>query len=181
MESTMHTEKYDALFREYKDRIYRLALRIVRDSMIAEDVVQEVHVKCWQNRDTLEEISNPGAWIMRVAKNLSIDKLRASKPTADLEAVTYSIKTRDPIPDRVAETGNLIQIMQKILEILPAKQKMVFHLREVEGLQYKEIGEVLEITVEEVKINLFRARQKIKDKLIKIQSYGLSRIHTGTS
>lgn len=177
----MQSEKYDVLFRESKDRLFRFALRIMKDELLAEDVVQEVHVKCWQNRETVESIDNPIAWMMRVTKNLCIDKIRAKRPTSDLDAVSYSTRANDPVPDRLAETGDLMDILRELVETLPAKQKMVFHLREIEGLQYKEIGDALEITVDEVKINLFRARQKIKEKLIQIQSYGLSKIHTGTA
>lgn len=181
METTMRPEKYDALFREQKDRLYRFALRIMKDPLLAEDVVQEVHVKCWQNKETLESIENPGAWMMRVTKNLCIDKIRAKRTTTDLDAVAYSVQAHDPVPDKVTETGDLMQILREMLETLPPKQKLVFHLREMEGLQYKEISDILNITGDEVKINLFRARQKIKEKLLKIDNYGLSKIHTGTA
>ncbi len=177
----MQPEKYEVLFSEQQDRLYRFALRIMKDPLLAEDIVQEVHVKCWQNRDTLESISNPGAWMMRVTKNLCIDKIRAQHSTADLDAVAFSVQSHDPVPDRVTETEDLMQLLRELLEELPAKQKLVFHLREIEGLQYKEISEILDITGDEVKINLFRARQKIKEKLLKIDSYGLSKIHSGTA
>ena len=74
-----------------------------------------------------------------------------------------------------------MQILREMLETLPSKQKMVFHLREIEGMQYKEIADTLDLTNDEVKINLFRARQKMKEKLLRIDSYGLSKIHTGTA
>jgi RNA polymerase sigma-70 factor (ECF subfamily) len=177
----MRPEKYEILFSENQHRLYRFALRIMRDQLLAEDVVQEVHVKCWKNKEALGEMSNPGAWMMRVTKNLCIDKIRARRSTADLDAVSFSIESHDPAPDRETESGDLMAILKEMLETLPPKQKMVFHLRELEGLQYKEISDILDITGDEVKINLFRARQKIKEKLLKIDSYGLSKIHTGTA
>lgn len=177
----MRTEKYDALFGEFKNKLYRFALRIVKDDLLAEDVVQEVHVKCWQNKDALESMENPGAWMMRVTKNLCIDKIRAQRTTTDLDSVSYSVQAHDPIPDNAAETSDLMQVLRMTMETLPPKQKLVFHLREIEGMQYKEISEILNITTDEVKINLFRARQKIKEKLISIESYGLAKIHSGTA
>ncbi|HLF62929.1 MAG TPA: sigma-70 family RNA polymerase sigma factor [Saprospiraceae bacterium] len=177
----MQPEKYDVLFGEYKNRLYRFALRIVKDSLLAEDVVQEVHVKCWQNRDSVEAMANPGAWMMRVTKNLCIDKIRSRHSTTDLDAVSYNVHSHDPVPDSAAEMGDLMQVLRETMETLPPKQKLVFHLREIEGMQYKEISEILNITVDEVKINLFRARQKVKDKLISIENYGLSKIHSGTA
>jgi RNA polymerase sigma-70 factor (ECF subfamily) len=177
----MQTEKYEVLFGEFKNKLYRFALRIMKDELLAEDVVQEVHVKCWQNRESVENIANPGAWMMRVTKNLCIDKIRAQKSTTDLDAVAYTVRSHDPKPDNAAEVSDLMKVLHEMMETLPPKQKLVFHLREIEGMQYKEISEVLNITVDEVKINLFRARQKIKDKLISIESYGLSKIHSGTA
>jgi RNA polymerase sigma-70 factor (ECF subfamily) len=118
---------------------------------------------------------------MRVTKNLCIDKIRAQKSTTDLDAVAYTVRSHDPKPDNAAEVSDLMKVLHEMMETLPPKQKLVFHLREIEGMQYKEISEVLNITVDEVKINLFRARQKIKDKLISIESYGLSKIHSGTA
>jgi len=177
----MRPEKYEVLFSENQNRLYRFALRIMKDQLLAEDVVQEVHVKCWQNRTSLEEMSNPGAWMMRVTKNLCIDKIRAKRATTDLDAVAFSVASHDPVPDRAAESGDLMAIIREMLETLPPKQKLVFHLREMEGLQYKEISEILDISGDEVKINLFRARQKIKEQLLKIDSYGLSKIHSGTA
>jgi RNA polymerase sigma-70 factor (ECF subfamily) len=177
----MRTEKYETLFTEHKDRLYRFALRIVRDGLLAEDVVQEVHVKCWQNKDSVEAMANPGAWMMRVTKNLCIDKIRAQRSTTDLDVVAYSVQSLDPVPDKAAEMGDLMEVLRETVQSLPPKQKLVFHLREIEGMQYKEISDILNITVDEVKINLFRARQKVKDKLKKIESYGLSKIHSGSA
>lgn len=177
----MQAEKYEVLFGESKNRLYRFALRIVKDDLMAEDVVQEVHVKCWQNKDAVESMTNPAAWMMRVTKNLCIDKIRAQRATTDLDAVSYSVQSYDPVPDRAAEVSDLMQVLRGMLDTLPPKQKLVFHLREIEGMQYKEISEILNITVDEVKINLFRARQKVKEKLTSIESYGLSKIHSGTA
>jgi RNA polymerase sigma-70 factor (ECF subfamily) len=177
----MEPEKYEVLFGEHKQKLFRFALRMMKDELLAEDVVQEVHVKCWQNRDAVESIDNPGAWMMRVTKNLCIDKIRAQKSTTDLDTVAFSVRASDPVPDRAAEMSDLMQVLHNTMDTLPAKQKLVFHLREIEGMQYKEISEILNITVDEVKINLFRARQKIKDKLLSIESYGLSKIHSGTA
>jgi RNA polymerase sigma-70 factor (ECF subfamily) len=126
-------------------------------------------------------MANPGAWMMRVTKNLCIDKIRTQRTTTDLEAVSYSVQAHDPVPDRAAEMSDLMKILKETVDTLPPKQKLVFHLREIEGMQYKEISEILNITVDEVKINLFRARQKVKEKLLRTESYGLSKIHSGTA
>jgi len=93
----MQAEKYEVLFGESKNRLYRFALRIVKDDLLAEDVVQEVHVKCWQNKDAVESMTNPAAWMMRVTKNLCIDKIRAQRATTDLDAVSYNVHAHGTI------------------------------------------------------------------------------------
>ncbi|MDX1476951.1 MAG: sigma-70 family RNA polymerase sigma factor [Saprospiraceae bacterium] len=177
----MQQSTYEALFREYQDRIFRLARRMLGDDALAQDVVQEVHIKCWKNRDGLAGMSNGGAWLMRVTKNLCIDKIRARKQTTELDAVAYAAPSGGPTPYQTAEVQNMMQILRKALDTLPEKQKMIFHLREIEGLQYKEIAEVLDVSVDEVKVNLFRARNKIRETLINTSNYGLSSSHTGAS
>ena len=169
---------YETLFREYHDRLFRLARRIVGDSALAQDVVQEVHIKCWKHRDKLESLSNPGAWMMRVTRNLSIDKIRSRKQTTELDSVAYSAPSSNATPDHSAEMANMMEILKEAVKTLPEKQQAIFQLREIEGLQYKEIGEALEISVDEVKVNLFRARKKIRQSLISANNYGLSSSHS---
>ena len=177
----MKTETYERLYNAYHDRIYRLALRITNNVAMAEDVAQEVHVKCWKNQKKLEEATSPLAWILRVTRNLSIDKIRAHKATTDLDQVAYAAPSRDLTPDRAAEIDNMMSILRGLVATLPEKQKEIFHLREMEGLQYKEISEILDVSVDEVKVSLFRARRKIREKLISTNNYGISSANTKTA
>jgi len=171
----MQAQTYEQLFRDNHDQVFRLALRIVRDEELAKDITQEVHIKCWKNSDSLESAGNPRAWILRVTRNLCIDKIRASKTTMDLDDHAYAAPSQDPGPDRAAEIEHMMQILKSLVETLPEKQRVIFHLREIEGLQYKEISEVIDVSVDEIKVNLFRARKKIREKLISVDSYGISK------
>jgi RNA polymerase sigma-70 factor (ECF subfamily) len=177
----MKAETYQQLYSAYHDRVYRLALRITKDTAIAEDVAQEVHIKCWKNRDKLEEAASPGAWIMRVTRNLSIDKIRSNRQTTDLEQVAYAAPSHDHTPDRSAEIQNMMTILRQYVKELPDKQREIFHLREMEGMKYKEISDILEVSIDEVKVSLFRARKKIRKKLISINNYGISSANTKTA
>ncbi len=177
----MQTQTYERLYNSYHDRVYRLALRITQDTAIAEDVAQEVHIKCWKNSSKLEEAASPGAWIMRVTRNLAIDKIRSRHQNAELDKVAYSAPSRDQTPDSAAEVGNMMQILRKLLETLPLKQREIFQLREMEGMKYQEIGEILDVSVDEVKVSLFRARKKIREKLIKVDRYGISSANRETA
>lgn len=177
----MQTETYERLYSAYHDRVYRLALRITQDTAIAEDVAQEVHIKCWRNKSKLEEADNPGAWIMRVARNLAIDKIRSRRNTSELDKIAYSAPSTDQTPDRAAEVGNMMQILRKLLDTIPIKQREIFHLREMEGMKYQEISEILDVSVDEVKVSLFRARKKIREKLINVDRYGISTANRETA
>lgn len=170
----MQRETYQQLYTAYHDKVYRLALRITQDPGLAEDVAQEVHIKCWKNRDKLEEAASPGAWIMRVARNLSIDKIRSRKPAAELDSVAYAAPSTDITPARAAEVENMMNHLRSFVSELPVKQREIFQLRELEGMQYKEISEILSVSVDEVKVSLFRARRKIREKLLSVNNYGLS-------
>ena len=170
----MKAQTYEQHFNANRERVFRLALRIVQDDELARDIAQEVHIKCWKNRDSLESAGNPGAWILRVTRNLAIDKLRAAKYTSDLDDHAYAAPSREPGPDRLAETEHMMQILKSLVETLPEKQRIIFHLREIEGLQYKEISEVIDATIDEIKVNLFRARKKIREKLLSVDKYGIS-------
>ena len=74
-----------------------------------------------------------------------------------------------------------MNILREHVKELPDKQREIFHLREMEGMKYKEISDILEVSVDEVKVSLFRARRKIREKLISINNYGISSANTKTA
>ena len=159
----------------FKDRLYRLALRVVGDSAEAEDVVQEVLVKIWRQEKDLSVINNIEAWCLRLTRNHAIDKLRGGyrKRKADLEDAPPLTTSTTDRPDRQAEWSDTFSHIRKLIAQLPEKQRVVIHLRDIEGHSYQEIADSLEITMAQVKTNLFRARKAIREKLIKQQSYGI--------
>ncbi len=156
-----------------KNRLYRFAVRIVSDPVEAEDVVQEVLIKVWKNREKMEEIANAEAWCLRVTKNLCIDKLRSKHKRvvsfASESPETLRISDKGATPYQIASMKDTLQYIQNLMKQLPEKQKAVMQLRDIEELTYKEIAEALDITLNQVKINLFRARKEIKDQLVRLQ------------
>lgn len=171
----MQKESFQQIFNREREKIYRFALRILADPLKAEDVRQEVLVKCWKHEKELQDMDNPAAWMIRVTRNLCIDKLRKIKRKAyvDLDEA-HGVVGEDPHPGRSTEISDLMSTLKTILETFPEKQKMVFHLREIEGMAYKEIGEILRMSLDDVKVNLHRARKKMQHQLSMVDSYGLS-------
>ena len=170
----MQTEEFQRLFYEMKDKLYRFSLRIVRSSDVAEDVVQEVMIKLWTKRDNVQGIENINGWLMVLTRNLSIDKVRSKHHTTGSLETAYYVADDEIKPDKHAEQSDMMRQIDAAVEQLPETQRLIFHLRDVEGMTYKEISEILDISLDNVKINLFRARQKLRKLLKQAESYGIS-------
>ncbi len=169
----MNLEDFETRVLPTKNKLFRFALRLLGSSEEAKDIVQETMIKVWNGRD-MAEVQNMEAWCMRITKNLSLDKLRSRQRKA-----TGSIDERfDMVHDGLSphEKTEIKESMKRIDELmsaLPDKQRQVMHLRDIEGYSYNEICDVLEIDMNQVKVNLFRARNAVREKLIKLNAYGL--------
>lgn len=159
----------------FKDRLYRLALKVVGDTAEAEDVVQEVLVKIWKQGTDLSLINNIEAWCLRLTRNHAIDKLRGGyrKRKTDFEHAPELTSAKAQQPDQQVEMQDTVGQIRQLMQELPENQRMVMHLRDIEGQTYQEIAEALEMSMPQVKTNLFRARKAIRAALVKTQSYGL--------
>ncbi len=157
-----------------KNKLYRFSLTFVKDEDLAKDVVQEVLIKVWEKRDEMVFVQNLEAWCMQITRNKALDKLRSKhvKRTDQFEVEFDTRKERDT-PYVVTERSQLMNRIQDLIDALPQRQREVMQLRDIEGYTYKEIAENLDIDINLVKTNLFRARRKIKESLIKVEAYGL--------
>lgn len=156
-----------------KDKLFRLALRITFDRAEAEDVVQETLIRVWNKRDEWRQFGSMEAYCLTVAKNLAIDRSeRKDAQTVSLPPeVEQMAEVADPYEKLVHKER--LALVHRLMNELPEKQRLIMQLRDVEGKSYKEIAVVLNLTEEQVKVNLFRARQKVKQKFIDIDGYGL--------
>ena len=157
-----------------KSKLFRLAFRLLGSREEAKDLVQEVYIKLWNSREQLGEIQNMEAWCMKVARNLSLDKLK-SKQNRVTESIEESFHMQhDSLsPHATAEISESMSKINQWISVLPEKQRQVIHLRDIEGYSYNEICEILELDLNQVKVNLFRARNAVKEKFIKVNAYGL--------
>ncbi len=170
----MDLEAFENRVLPCKNKLFRFATRLLGDSQEAEDVVQEVMIKVWNGRASMDQINNWEAWCMRLTKNLSLDRIRSQqrKPT-DPIAMGFEVRQEGLSPLETTELTESMQQVNKLISSLPEKQRQVIHLRDVEGYSYNEISEILEIDLNQVKVSLFRARSAVREKLIKIDAYGL--------
>lgn len=157
-----------------KNKLYRFALNIVKDEDLAKDVVQECMIKVWEKRDEVKLIHNLEAWCMQVTRNKALDKLRSKHiKRTDLFEVELDTRKEIDTPVVLAERSEIMSRIQELIDNLPNRQREVMQLRDIEGYSYKEIADMLVIDINLVKTNLFRARRKLKESLIKENAYGL--------
>lgn len=170
----MNLEAFQNHVLPVKNKVFRFALRLLGSEEEAKDVVQEVFVKVWNGRDQMDQVQNWEAWCMRIAKNLSLDRLRSwqRRNTHPMEE-GFDVKQQSLTPDQTTELHESMQRISTLIEALPEKQRQVIHLRDIEGYSYNEICEILELDMNQVKVNLFRARTTVREKLTKINAYGL--------
>lgn len=136
----------------------------LKDRGEAEDAVQEALEKAWSRRDQLQQMDNPTGWMVRVVRNQSLQRLREKQKWIVLEAEDEMPEIPPVVSEDVSPKVNMVFAF---LKELPEKQQEVFQLREVEGLTYDEIAGYLEISVDQVKVSLFRARKKLQSFLLK--------------
>ncbi|MEL7122393.1 MAG: sigma-70 family RNA polymerase sigma factor [Bacteroidota bacterium] len=157
----------------FKNKLFRFAVSLLKDENEAEDVVQEVVIKLWKHRDRLDQINNLEAWSMKLTKNLSLDKMRSKHRRNESLDAAYSLSAKQKNPEQQLELNDTVQRLKSWMYKLPEKQRLVFQLRDIEGLSYNEISELLDMSLNQVKTNLFRARQAAKKYLIKNNDYEL--------
>jgi RNA polymerase sigma-70 factor (ECF subfamily) len=157
-----------------KNMLYRLALRITLNSAEAEDIVQDTLIKVWNRREQWDSIESIEAYSLTVCRNLSLDRNRKMANLAQsIEDVGAEQPDGAQNPFERAVQGDRIRLVRSIVDSLPEKQRSCVQLRDFEGKPYKEIAAILGITEEQVKVNIFRARQTIKTRFQELEEYGL--------
>lgn len=163
-----------ALFHEQifplRHKLYRFALRITGNTHEAEDVVQEVLEKIWKSpAEQSTDVLNWEAWCMTLTRNRSLDKTRSQnlRRTAPLEGAVESRTGNDNI-HQSTENQDLVAQARRMMQDLPEKQRLVMHLRDIEELSYEEIAENLQISLDQVKVSLHRARKSIREQMLAV-------------
>lgn len=160
-----------AIFQQHifpiRHKLFRFALRITGSTHEAEDVVQEVMEKVWKSpAEQSATVQNWEAWCMTLTRNRSLDKARSQnlRRTAPLDGLPE--RPNDTVNQANAvENRDLADRVKLMMQDLPEKQRLVMHLRDIEELSYEEIAEVLSISLDQVKVNLHRARKSIREQL----------------
>jgi len=164
---------FEELVRRYDRKLLRIAQQVTHSLEDAQDAVQETFLKAYQKLNQFQATSKFSTWLIRIALNESLMKLRKRRELPleheDLNGNNVPLDVADwsPNPEQLYTRAELKEILRKALEELPPILRVVFVLRDVEGLSIKETGAALDLQPTAVKARLFRARLQLRARLTK--------------
>tara|TARA_B110000003_G_scaffold53347_1_gene53118 strand:- start:69764 stop:70273 length:510 start_codon:yes stop_codon:yes gene_type:complete len=156
-----------------KNKVYRLAKRLLISREEAEDATQELFLKLWNNKEKLTSYRNFEAFAMTMTKNYCYDRLK-SKQASNLKLIHSNYKENATSLDKKIEYIDSIKWVNLFIENLPEKQKLVIQLRDIEQYEFEEISNMLDMKPTAIRVALSRARKKIREELTKYHNYGVS-------
>ncbi|MBB3187259.1 RNA polymerase sigma factor [Microbacter margulisiae] len=162
----MDLKQFEIKILPLKNKIYRLAKALLGNATNAEDAVQDVYLKLWAQREQIEKADNIQAFCLQVARNYCLDRLRILR-RVDFDELTDISFSTDRSPYEQVEQQDLAERIKKLMAFLPEQQRTVIHLRDVDDLEFEEITRITGMSENAIKVNLSRARQKIRELLNK--------------
>jgi len=164
------TGAYEIIMRRYNQRLYRVSLSILKDEAESEDVIQETYVRAFEHLSQFAGRSKFSTWLTRIAVNEALARARRNHRSDSLDDVAsldgeLNMPSSGPDPEKIAASGEMSGFIRKILLRLPAQHFTVIMLRDVEEMSTAEAAEVLEISEENLKVRLHRARAAFRDQL----------------
>ena len=162
----MSQERFKAEILPIRERLFHIAQRILVEEQEAEDAVQEVLLKLWHSRDSLNNYDSPAAFATTVTKNLCLDRLKVKNRQESLNDA-YNERAGNDNPYLQLERKNTTEILQKIIENLPPLQQAIIRMKDMEEYEVEEIAEITGTNIDAVRVNLSRARKKVREEYIK--------------
>ena len=167
----MYTFQTDVL--PLKNELFRMALRITMHREEAEDVVQETMMKVWNRREQWGQIESMPAFCMTICRNLALDRVKRMEyqqrtdtdTPLDIQDLSYASD-----PEEQTVQRDRVRLVRSLISRLPEKLRTCMQLRDIEGKSYRDIAAIVGITEEQVKVNIFRARQRVKEQFQEIEN-----------
>ncbi len=157
----MNAQRFKEIFIPYHQKLYRIAYRIIEDTYLAEDLVQDTYVKLWSQRDRLKSIQNMEAYAVIVLRNSCMDYIKQNKKEQKIKQMTEK-----PIVVENADWTDEAEFIKKIIDALPQQQKIAFWMKHWEEYPNKVIEETLGVSAVNLRVILSRARKTIKDQFL---------------
>jgi RNA polymerase sigma-70 factor (ECF subfamily) len=153
------------LVRDYSGLLYRVALSVLRNPAEAEDVVQDAFLRVLQRRHSLAAVIDLRPWLVRIAWNLALDRVRRARPSQLDDLFAAGLVSADlPADQALAEAGQIKQVL-RAMERLPKKERQALLLSAMDELSTAEIGDILGRSESSVRSLLFRARAHLRQRL----------------
>jgi RNA polymerase sigma factor (sigma-70 family) len=160
----MTAEEFKITLLPLKNKLFRLAIRLLDNRQEAEDIVQDVYLKIWKLKNDLGKYKSIEALMMTMTRNMCLDNLkRKSNKFSSLnenmhhsEQVDFSVKE---------EQKDKVEKVKLLIQNLPEQQKTIIHLRDVEGYDFEEIMKITSYDLNYIRVNLSRARKKIRETI----------------
>ena len=161
----MDKETFSCKILVFSEQLFRLANSILLDEETARDCVQDLYLKLWEKRNSLNHVENLSAFVMKGIRNLCLDKMR-KKRELSIETNDYELEPERISLQQVIEQKDMIKMIKKLINQLPELQRTIIRLRDVEGFEIKEIAYITATTENAVTANLSRARKKIRNEMM---------------
>lgn len=171
------TEAFGAIITRYNQRLYRVARTILHDNAEAEDAVQDAYLRAFTGLKDFRGEAGLGTWLTRIAVNESLGRLRRrrkSEPlddaapswrTAEAEILVFPGAQRPMNPEQSLAIGEVRHLLERAIDDLPPAFRIVFVLRDIEGLSVEETADQLDLAEATVKTRLYRARRRLRKSL----------------
>ncbi len=157
-----------------KNKLFRLANRLLDDPEEAQDIVQEAFIKLWNRREKLDEYRSVEALAVVTTRNLCLDKLKSKKyPMERLDNLKSDIP--EPGTEMKTDLSELADKIKDIIRSLPEQMRTIMQLRDIEGFDYEEIADILGMNENALRVNLSRARKKVREIMINRKLYEFQR------
>jgi len=161
----METDDFKIKILPLKNRLFRIAFRLLNNYEEAEDALQEVMLKIWGKRHEIDKYPNMEAFAVTVTKNYCIDLLRKKKvKILEINEEIFEISSDNP--EKGFEKTELFELINKAISELPELSKLAIQLREIEGYSTDEIAKIMDTTVGNVRVILSRARNQLRNILV---------------
>ena len=166
----MNAEEFKNIIYPMKDKLFRFAKSIIKQPEEARDITQDILVKLWNTRHSLQQCRNIEAFAMKSIKNLCLDKLKHEQVRRN-NLETYKKEQPVTFEQENMEKEENRKMVRKAIEKLPVQQKMIIHLRDIEEMSYEEIQAILQMDIQTIRMNVSRGRKKVREEILKQMSY----------
>jgi RNA polymerase sigma factor (sigma-70 family) len=168
----MNQKDFISIINPFKDKVFRMAKRLLVSTEEAEDATQEVLVKLWTKSDRLNDLRSVEAMAMTMTKNYCLDQLK-SKRASNMTLVHSNYTDREAGLQQKVEDRDSWNWVEKIINELPEQQKLIIQMRDIEQYEFEEIAKIMDMNETAIRVALSRGRKTIREFMTKTHNYGI--------